>query len=52
LGQTSLPVFQRLSVGLFSTGDEVRDPGILLQAGQIWDANRWMLRNLLEGLGC
>jgi molybdopterin molybdotransferase len=52
LGQTSLNVFQRLSVGLFSTGDEVRDPGILLQAGQIWDANRWMLRNLLEGLGC
>ena len=30
LGQASLPVFQRLSVGLFSTGDEVRDPGILL----------------------
>jgi molybdopterin biosynthesis enzyme len=47
LGRTSLPVFQRLSVGLFSTGDEVR-VGILLQAGQIWDANRWMLRNLLE----
>ena len=41
-----------LSVGLFSTGDEVRDPGILLRPGQIWDANRWMLRNLLEGLGC
>ena len=52
LGQVSLPVFRPLSVGLFSTGDEVRDPGTLLLPGQIWDANRWMLRHLLERLGC
>ncbi|HYV89475.1 MAG TPA: gephyrin-like molybdotransferase Glp [Candidatus Polarisedimenticolia bacterium] len=52
LGQGSLPVFRPLSVGLFSTGDEVRDPGTLLLPGQIWDANRWMLRHLLQRLGC
>src|SRR5262249_20646259 len=52
LGRTSLPVFQRLRVGLFSTGDEIRDPGVLLRFGQIWDANRWMLRHMLESLGC
>jgi len=52
LGNAALPVFRRLQVGLFSTGDEVRDPGVVLLPGQIWDANRWMLRNLLEGMGC
>jgi molybdopterin molybdotransferase len=52
LGQGSLSVYRPLRVGLFSTGDEVRDPGALLLPGQIWDANRWMLRQLLERLGC
>lgn len=51
LGKASLPVYRPLSVGLFSTGDEVRDPGALLLPGQIWDANRWILRHLLERLG-
>ncbi len=52
LGQSALPVFRPLSVGLFSTGDEVREPGALLLPGQIWDANRWMLRHLLQRMGC
>lgn len=51
LGKASLSVYRPLSVGLFSTGDEVRDPGALLLPGQIWDANRWILRHLLERLG-
>jgi molybdopterin molybdotransferase len=50
LGQTELPVRRRLAVALFSTGDEVREPGENLAPGQIYDANRFMLAALLERL--
>jgi molybdopterin molybdotransferase len=52
LGHTRLPVYRRLRVALLSTGDEVRDPGAPLPPGAIYDANRVMLRALLEGFGC
>ncbi len=52
LGVQDMIVFNRLRVALFSTGDEVREPGTPLDAGQIWDANRWLLRSLLEAIGC
>jgi molybdopterin molybdotransferase len=52
LGHTQLPVFRRLRVALLSTGDEVREPGTALPPGAIYDANRFMLRALLERLGC
>ena len=43
LGRHELPVFRRLRVALLSTGDEVREPGIELPPGAIYDANRFML---------
>jgi molybdopterin molybdotransferase len=52
LGYCELPIFRRLRVALLSTGDEVRDPGMVLPAGMIYDANRFMLAALLNGLGC
>ncbi len=52
LGRTELPVRARLRVALFSTGDEVRDPGAPLPAGAIYDANRPVLAGFLTGLGC
>jgi molybdopterin molybdotransferase len=52
LGQNTLPVFARPRVALFSTGDEVREPGQSRKAGDIWDANRWLVRGLLEQWGC
>jgi molybdopterin molybdotransferase len=52
LGCCELPVFRRLRVALLSTGDEVREPGMELTPGTIWDANRFMLAALLGGLGC
>lgn len=52
LGCKELTVFKRLQVGLFSTGDELCEPGWPLQSGQIWDANRCLLRGLLEQMGC
>ena len=51
LGRTTLPVYRRLRVAIFSTGDEVRDPGNELPSGSIYDANRYVLHALLEGLG-
>jgi molybdopterin molybdotransferase len=52
LGCTALEVYRRLRVALLSTGDEVREPGTDLPPGAIYDANRYVLRALLEGLGC
>jgi molybdopterin molybdotransferase len=51
LGLTQLAVYRRLRVALLSTGDEVREPGAALPPGAIYDANRYALRALLEGLG-
>ncbi len=51
LGVAELRVYRRLRVALLSTGDEVREPGAPLPPGAIYDANRYALRALLEGLG-
>jgi molybdopterin molybdotransferase len=52
LGHSELSVFRPLRVALFSTGDEVRDPGTPLPPGAIYDANRFMIAALLTRLGC
>ena len=52
LGNDRLSVFRCLRAALLSTGDEVREPGQKLATGMIYDANRAMLRALLQGLGC
>ena len=51
LGLTELRAYRRLRVAIFSTGDEVREPGAALPPGAIYDANRYVLQALLEGLG-
>jgi molybdopterin molybdotransferase len=51
LGFSELCVYGRLRVAIFSTGDEVRDPGAELPPGGIYDANRYVLQALLDGLG-
>ena len=51
LGLATLPVRRRLRVALASTGDELHDPGPALPPGGLYDANRPMLRALLEGWG-
>ena len=52
IGRTSLAVSRPLSVALFSTGDELREPGTPLDAGCIYDSNRVTVSALLQGLGC
>ncbi|UUX49112.1 molybdopterin molybdotransferase MoeA [Nisaea acidiphila] len=51
-GLTELPVFKPLRVAIFSTGDEIRDPGADAPSGTVYDSNRHTLAALLRGLGC
>jgi molybdopterin molybdotransferase len=50
-GATTLPVRRRLRVAVFSTGDEVVEPGAMRPAASIYDANRHLLRGLLTKFG-
>lgn len=52
VGRREVLVSQRLKVGLFSTGDELREPGADLEPGAIYDSNRYTIHALLTGLGC
>jgi molybdopterin molybdotransferase len=52
LGRVALEVFRPLRVALFSTGDELREPGAQLGPGETYDANRPILLGLLQALGC
>jgi len=51
MGRRQLEVSCRLRVALFSTGDELREPGLPLEPGCIYDANRYSVGTLLELLG-
>ena len=51
VGQATLPVRLRLRIALFSTGNELREPGFDLPAGAIYDANRAMLRAMIARAG-
>ncbi len=51
LGITEIEVRQRLRVAVFSTGDELREPGDAAPAGTVYDANRYALLALIEETG-
>jgi molybdopterin molybdotransferase len=51
LGQAEIPVFRRLRVAFFSTGDELRSIGEPLEAGCVYDSNRYTLHAMLQRLG-
>jgi molybdopterin molybdotransferase len=51
IGMTALPVRRRLRVALFSTGNEVVEPGTPLNASAIYDSNRVLLAGLLANFG-
>ena len=51
LGFGEIMVYRRLRVALFSTGDELQQPGTPLAAGHIYDSNRYSLLGMLGELG-
>jgi molybdopterin molybdotransferase len=52
VGIKSVPVYRRVRLGLFFTGDELVMPGEPLPPGRIYNSNRFTLRGLAETFGC
>jgi len=50
LGLQALTVRRRVRVAIFSTGDEIVEPGVPLPRAGLYDANRELLRGLLARL--
>lgn len=51
LGLSSLRVRRKPTVAVFTSGDELVEPGMSLQPGQIYDSNRDLLMGLLRADG-
>jgi len=51
LGLTDLAVHRRVRVALFSTGDEIVEPGSRLPRAALYDSNRYLLAGLLTRFG-
>ena len=52
LGLKSVPVYRRLRVAYFSTGDEIMSLGEAPREGAVYDSNRYTVLGLLKRLGC
>ena len=52
LGMAETAVRRRLRVAFFSSGDELRSVGQPLDAGCVYDSNRYTLWGMLQRLGC
>lgn len=51
LGLSGATVFRKLRVAIFSTGDELLEPGVPAEPGRIYDSNRFSLHGMLGELG-
>ncbi|MDA0148254.1 molybdopterin molybdotransferase MoeA [Vibrio sp. LaRot3] len=52
LGISHVAVIRKPKVAFFSTGDELKSLGEPLEAGQIYDSNRYGIKPLIENFGC
>ncbi|OSI14191.1 molybdopterin molybdenumtransferase MoeA [Neisseria dentiae] len=50
-GYDRVPVYDKLSVIVFSSGNEITEPGMPLENGRIYDANRYLLISWLQTRG-
>jgi molybdopterin molybdotransferase len=51
LGLTALDVRRRVRVAVFSTGDEITEPGSPLAGATLYDSNRYLLHELVRRFG-
>ena len=51
IGLATVPCYRRPVIGIFSTGDELVQPGQPLQPGQIYNSNRFFLARMLQRCG-
>nr|CAH7735642.1 unnamed protein product [Callosobruchus chinensis] len=51
LGKLEVKVFRKPTVGILSTGNEIKDPWEKIRPGQIRDSNRYTLKHLLGKYG-
>jgi molybdopterin molybdotransferase len=51
IGLSQVNIVKPLTVAIFSTGDELIDPPLPLQPGQIYNSNRYALTGLLQQMG-
>ena len=52
VGIGTLPVYRRVRMGLFFTGDELVMPGEPLAPGRIYNSNRFTLNGMAHAFGC
>src|SRR5205823_14977922 len=52
VGINEVGVYRKLRVAFFSTGDELKSIGTPLDAGEIYDSNRYTLYGMLTRLNC
>jgi len=52
VGKKKLKVYKKVRVAIFSTGDEIQEPGKKLKFGSIYNSNRYSLIALVNQLRC
>ncbi len=52
IGIKEIEIYEKLKVGIFTTGNELFEPGTKTSKNGIYDSNRYCLKNLLKTINC